>query len=281
MPTSEPPDSPDDHPIFPQEIFDRLIDLVELESFRDSDLLKISLVSKRWAHHSRKRIFSQVKFSSKTHFQLWCKNITPGPGGPSSLVRVLILSQLDKRVVKWITPGNLLEGEEHLMSFTELKGLIVFDLRTLDFRDRALLSQCFRVIGQGLHFVRLHHVTGSPQTLTSLIRQFPTITTLSIEYYTDYAEMLSEGPTGETDGQFQGSLRLLSINPLELGVIDSIARLPLRYKEVHLTSSLFFAEPYNRLLSACAPTLERLRIIDIRGPRTRWANSIGVPVCFT
>lgn len=274
MSTSESPDNPDDRPVFPQELLDRLIDLVEIGSLRDPDLLNFSLVSKAWAHHSRKRIFSRVNLKSQTHFRLWCKNTAPGPGGPSSLVRVLIFSQVDGD--KWITPGNLLEGEEHLMSFTDLKGLIVFNLHTLDFRDRALLSQCFRVIGRDLRFVRLHHVKGTPQTLTSLIQEFPKVQTLAIEYY-EAAETLSEDTTtDEANGQFQGCLRLLSIDFQGLAVIDSIARLPLRYKEVHLTSSLFFIEPYNRLFSACASTLERLRIIDTRKPRTHWAHPIGV-----
>lgn len=271
--------TPDDRPVFPQELFDRLIDLVKLDSLRDPDLLNFSLVSKAWAHRTRKRIFSQVELTSQTHFQLWCKNTAAGPGGPSSLVQVLIFSQVDGN--KWITPSNLLKGEEHLISFTNLKGLVVFNLHTIDFRDRALLSQCFRVIGRDLRFLRFHHVKGTPRTLTSLIQQFPKIKTLSIEYYTEAVEMLSEEPTDEATGQFRGCLRLLSIDDFQgLAVIDTIARLPLRYEEVHLTSSLQFVESYNRLLLACAQTLKRLRIFDTRKRRTHWADPIGVPISF-
>ena len=275
--TSDPSNRPDDHPIFPQELFDKLIDWVEVDSLRDPALLNFSLVSKAWAHHSRKRIFNQVRITSKTTFELWCKNTTPGPDGPSALVKILIFSQLGENI--WIHPTVLLEGEQHLMSFTNLRGWVVFGLHTLCFKDRALLSQCFRVIGQNLRFVRLHHVKGTPQTLTSFIQQFPTTQILAIEYYTEAGVTSQEGPIDETNDRFQGTLRLLSIEFNGLAAIDSIARLPLGYTEVTLTSSLFLVEPYNRLFLACASTLERLRIIDTRKPRSRWGNPIGVSVC--
>lgn len=282
MSTSQPPDSPDERPVFPQELFDRLIDLVKIGYPRDPCLLNCSLVSKAWAHRSRKRIFRQVRLTSQTHFRLWCKNITPGPGGPSSLVRVLIFSQAGNN--KWITPGNLLEGGEHLMSFTDLNGLVIFNLHSLDFKDPALLFRCFHVIGRGIRFVRLHHVEGTPRTIASFIQQFSKTQTLAIEYYTEAPDpdTSPEEPTKEADDQFQGILQLLSFRFEELAVIDSIARLPLRYQEIHLWSSLFFVEPYNRLFSACAPTLERLRIVDTRSTtRTHWAKPIGVSTCFT
>jgi len=277
MSTSDPPNYPGDRPVFPQELFDKLIDLVEVDSLQHPALLNFSLVSKAWAHSSRKRIFSQVTLNSRTDFELWCKNTAPGPNGPSSLVRVLFFSQLGEDI--WIHPGVLLEGEQHLISFTNLKGLVAFALHTLCFKDRTLLSQCFRVIGQGLRFVRLHHVKGTPQTLTSLIQQFTAAQTLAIEYYTEAGYMSPEEPVDETNGRFQGALRLLSIEFSGLAMIDGIARLPLEYKEVTLISSLYFVEPYNRLFLACAPTLERLRIIDTRKPRSHWENPIGVSIC--
>lgn len=274
MSTSDPPDHPDGRPVFPQELFDKLIDLVEIDPSRHPALLNFSLVSKAWAHRSRKRIFTQVRFTSRTTFELWCKNTAPGPGGPSSLVQVLVFSQRGDAV--WIHPGVLLEGEQHLMSFTNLKGWVAFGLHTLCFKDRTSLSRCFSVIGKGLRFVRLHRVKGTPRTLTSLIQQFPTTETLAIEYYTEADDNVSpEEPINEADGQFQGSLRLLSIEYDGMGAIDSIARLPLKYKEITLISSLYFVEPYNRLLLGCAPTLERLRIIDTRKVRSRWAIPIG------
>lgn len=282
MSTSQPPDHPDDRPpVFPQELFDRLIDLLQIKSFQDPDLLNFSLVSKAWAHRSRKRIFNQVRLTSQTLFQLWCKNTAPGPGGPSSFVQVLILSQVNGK--KWITPSNLLLGEKHLVSFTDLKGFIVYNLHTLHFKDRALLSQCFRVLGQDLRFLRLHHVKGTPQTVMSILQQFPKIRTLAIEYYTeaDTVDEPSEEGIDEMNGRLQGCLRLLSIDTEGFGVIDSIARLPLGYEEVHLTSSLSFVQPYNRLFSACASTLQRLRIIDTRKPRTHWGVPIGRPSHFT
>lgn len=265
---------PDGHPIFPQELFDKLIELVKVSSSRDPALLNLSLVSKAWAHQSRKRIFRQVSFTSKAAFKLWCKNTAPGPDGPSALVKILVFSQLGRDI--WIHPSILLEGEQHLMSFTNLGGWVAFGLHTLCFKDRALLSRCFRAIGRDLRFVRLHRVKGTPQSLTSLIQQFPTIQALAIEYYTEAGGMSQEEPIDETNGRFQGSLRLLSIEFSGLAAIDSIARLPLKYTEVTLISSLYFVEPYNRLFLACAPTLERLRIIDTRKPRSHWDNPIGM-----
>ena len=267
---------PSDCPVFPQELFDKLIDSVEVDCPRHPDLLNFSLVSKGWAHHSRKRIFSQVIFISKSIFQRWCKNTAPGPGGPSSLVQVLVFSQL--RGDTWIDPSVLLEGEQHLVSFTNVKGWVAFGLQTQCFKDRALLSRCFRVIGQGLRFVRLHHINGTPQTLTSLIQQFPTTQSLAIEYYTDAGELSLEEPIDEANGQFQGTLRLLSIEYNGMAAIDSIASLPLKYQEVTLISSLYFVGAYNRLFFTCGPTLERLRIIDTRSPRSRWETHIGVLV---
>ena len=277
MSTSDPSDHPDDRPTFPQELFDKLIDLVEVDSLQDPTLLNLSLVSKSWAHRSRKRIFSQISLGSRTKFKLWCKNTAPGPDGPSSLVQVLFFSQLGGET--WIHPSVLLEGEQHLMSFTNLKGWVVFGLATLCFKDRALLSQCFRVIGQGLHFVRLHHVKGTSRTLTSFIQQFPTTQTLSIEYYTEVGYTSPEEPAiDETNGQLQGALQLLSIELNGLLAIDSIAKLPLKYEEIALTSSLHLVEPYNRLFLACAPTLEKLRVIDTRNPRSRWTNPLGTSI---
>lgn len=274
--TSDPPSCPDDRPVFPQELFDKLIDSAEVDSPRH--LHKFALVSKAWAHRSRRRIFSQVRFTSKAAFELWCKNTAPGPNGPSALVRVLVFSQIRKNL--WIHPSILLEGEQHLMSFTNLKGWVVFGLDTLCFEDRTLLSRCFHAMARDLRFVRLHHVRGSPRTLTSLIQQFPTIQTLAIEYYTE-AERRSqaEEPIDETSGRFQGILQLLSIELNGLVAIDAIARLPLKYTELALTSSLYHVEPYNRLLLACAPTLERLRIIDTRKPRGHWEDPVGMSVC--
>lgn len=277
MPTYQPPDHTRGHSVFPQELFDRLIDVVEVYNSQRPALLNFSLVSKAWACHSRKRIFRTVNLRSKNQFKLWCKNTAPGPGGPSSLVRVLCFSQIEQD--EWITPSTLLEGEEHLMSFTNLNGFFTIGFNAIYFMDRASLTQCFRAIGQDLRFVRFHHVRGTPQTLMSLIQQFPTIQTLAIEYYTEVGHIPSEGPIDETIGQFQGCLRLLSIDIYGLSVIDSIARLPLKYEEVHLTSSLHFVKPYNRLFSACASTLERLRIIDTR--KSHWATPLGTPVCFT
>jgi len=276
MSTSDPPNYPDNHPIFPQELFDKLIDFAEVDSCRHPALLNFSLVSKAWSHRSRKRIFSSVNFTSRADFQLWCKNTTPGPDGPSSLVQVLVFTQLGRDI--WIHPRILLEGEQHLMSFTNLRGWVAFGLHTPCFKDRASLSRCFHVIGHGLHFVRLHRVKGTPQTLTSLIQQFPTIQTLAIEYYTEAGEISLEEPIDETIGQFQGTLRLLSIEFDGLAAINSIARLPLKYNEVTLMSPLHFVESYNRLFLACAPTLKRLRIVDTRKPRSRWENPIGVSI---
>jgi len=274
MSTSDPSRCPDDRPVFPQELFDKLIDSVEVDSPRY--LRSFALVSKAWAHRSRKRIFSQVRFTSKATFELWCKNTAPGPNGPSALVRVLVFSQIRRNL--WIHPSILLEGEQHLMSFTNLKGWVAFGLDTLCFEDRALLSRCFRPIGRDLRFVRLHHVRGSPRTLTSLIQQFPTIQTLAIEYYTEAGRTSQEEPIDETGGRFQGTLQLLSIEFDGLAAIDAIARLPLKYTELNLTSSLYHVEPYNRLLLACAPTLERLRIIDTRKPRGHWEDPVGVSI---
>ena len=174
-------------------------------------------------------------------------------------------------------PWRLVRGGTAPHILYQSQGPVTFGLHTLSFRDRTLLSQCFRVIGQGLRFVRLHHVKGTPQTLTSLIQQLTTTQTLAIKYYTESGYMSPEEPVGETNGRFQGTLRLLSIEFSGLAATDSIARLPLEYKEVTLISSLCFVEPYNRLFLACAPTLERLRIIDTRKPRSHWAIPIGVP----
>ena len=106
MSTFEPPGYPDSRPVFPQELFDKLVDLVEVDSSRRPVLLNFSLVSKAWAHRSCKRIFSQVTLTTKTAFERWCKNTAPGPGGPSSLVQVLIFSQLKEDL--WIHPRVLL-----------------------------------------------------------------------------------------------------------------------------------------------------------------------------
>ena len=277
MSTSDPPDHPDNRPIFPQELYDKLIDSVDIDTLRDPALLNLSLVSRAWAHHSRKRIFCQVNFTSQATFGLWCKNTAPGPGGPSSLVQVLVFSQLGEDV--WIDPSILLEGEQHLTSFTNLKGWVAFGFHAQCFKDPASLSRCFRVIGRDLRFVRLHHVEGSPQTITSLIQQFPATKTLAIEYYTDAGDTSPEEPVDETSGRFQGTLRLLSIEFDGLTAIDRIAKLPLEYTEVTLTSSLYFVESYNRLFLACAPTLEKLRIIDTRKPQFHWAHPIGVSIC--
>jgi len=274
MATSDPTDG---SPSFPPELFEKFIDLFETDSTRDPALWNLSLVSRAWSHHSRKRIFSQVNFTSQDSFQQWCKNTAPGPNGPSSLVRVLVISQMGSDI--WIHPDILLEGEQHLASFTNLKGLVAFDLHTSFFNDRALLSQCFRIMGQGLDFVRLHHVKGTPQTLIPFIQQFPATKTLDIEYYVETGDTSPEEPVDETKGQFKGSLRLLSIDPDDpdgSGLIDSIARLPLEYEGVSLTSALDFIEPYNRLILACAPTLERIRIIDTRDPLSHWESPVGV-----
>jgi len=168
MSTSDPSDG---SAIFPQELFEKFIDLLEIESLHDPALWNFSLVSKTWAYHSRKRIFTQVNFTSQARFQQWRKNIAPGPDGASSLVQVLVFPQLGGDI--WIHPAALLEGEQHLASFTNLKGLVAFDLHTSFFKDRALLSQCFRVMGKNLSFVRLHHVKGTPQTLIPFIQQSP------------------------------------------------------------------------------------------------------------
>lgn len=71
----------------------------------------------------------------------------------------------------------------------------------------------------------------------------------------------------------------MSIDPNGLRVIDSIARLQLEYEGISLTSTLDFIEPYNRLVLACAPTLERIRIIDTRNPLSHWASPVGVSIC--
>ena len=276
MSTSEPSDYPGGSPSFPQELFEKFIDLVEINSLHDPALCNLSLVSKAWAHHSRKRIFSQVNFTSQARFQQWCKNVALGPDGPSSLVQVLVFSQLGADI--WIHPNILLEGEQHLASFTNLKGLVAFDLHTSFFEDLALLSRCFRIMGQALGFVRLHHVKGTPQTLIPFIQQFPATKTLDIEYYTETADASPEEPIDETKGLFRGTLGLLSIDPDGLGVIDSIARLPLEYEEVSLTSTLDVVEPYNRLILACAPTLERIRTIDTRDFLSHWASTVGVSI---
>jgi len=277
MSTSDPPDYPDGDPSFPQELFEKFIDLVEIDSLHDPALWNLSLVSKAWAHHSRKRIFSQVNFTSQARFQRWCKKTAPGPDGPSSIVQVLVFSQMGTEI--WIHPDVLLEGEQHLASFTNLKGLVAFNLHTSFFKDRALLSQCFHIMGQDLGSVRFHHVQGTPQTLIPFIQQFPATKNLDIEYYADLGDTSPEEPVDETKGQFKGTLRLLSINPGGLTVIDSIARLPLEYEGVSLMSTLDFVEPYNRLILACAPTLEKIRIIDTRDPRSHWANPVGASIC--
>ena len=109
MSTSDTPYCPDNPPIFPQELFEKFIDLFEVDSLRDPILWNLSLVSKAWAHRSGKWIFSQVHFTSLITFQQWCRNITSGPDGPSSLVEILVFSRLGART--WIDPNVLLEGE--------------------------------------------------------------------------------------------------------------------------------------------------------------------------
>ena len=175
----------------------------------------------------------------------------------------------------WIQPSVLLEGEQHIISFTNLKGILICGLDSSAFKDRTLLSRCFRM-GQNLTFIRLHHVVGTPRSLIPVIQQFPATQTLSIDYYSELEGASPEEPVEETSGRFRGILRLLSVDPNALAVIDGIARLPLEYEEVSLTLALDFVEPYNRLILACAPTLERLRIIDTRKGTFRWASPVGV-----
>ena len=164
------------------------------------------------------------------------------------------------------------------MSFTDVKGWIAFGIDTLCFKDRALLSQCFRVIiRQGIHFIRLHHVKGTPETLTSLI---PATKSLAIEYFIDTGDASSEVPVNETNGRFQGTLRPLSIESNGLAAIDSIARLPLKYEEVNLSSSLPFVQPYNQLLLTCTLALEttRHRYQKASLPLDKSRRCVGLPL---
>ena len=85
-------------PVFPQELFDKLIDSVQVDSPRHPTLLNFSFVSKSWTHHSRKWVFHQVELTSKNEFELWCKNTVPGPNGSSALVHFLVFSQLGEDI---------------------------------------------------------------------------------------------------------------------------------------------------------------------------------------
>ena len=96
-------------------------------------------------------------------------------------------------------PWRLVGGGQHPIPFANL--WVAFGPHKRCFKDQTLLTQCFRVIGQGLRFVRLH-VKGTPQTLTSLIQQLTTTQTLAIEYYTEAGYMSPEEPVGETNGRF-------------------------------------------------------------------------------
>ena len=256
------PNDPTVYATFPQELIDSVVeslDPADLQTFR-----ACSLVSKSWTHPSWVKLFRSVSITSWEIFQRWCFNTTPGPGGPSSLVRSLTFDEMRS---KWITPDALLMGERHLKSFKNLVSFTAIGLQINYFFDGSLLSHRFGLFCRGVREVRLVRPHGSPRIVTSFIQQFPVIQRLSVEFY---SETWSPAPNREeyTSTGFTGALQLVSDASTDRRerqlFIFHLIIFPVQYREISVIGSLEYSWQYQSLLQACSKTLEKLRMADVR-----------------
>ena len=250
----------------PQELIDRIID-----HLHDRESLKAcSLVCSQWSARSRKHLFVQVDFPSAEGLERWCACIPPGPSGPSSLVKDLIIYGDDTSPSTfWLGSSILSTAASHLQSFSALRMLVIWrgDMST------DCVSSMLRSFGSSLENVTrltVGHVAIRPSTLMMFVSHFPRLDDLSLSRVHPPSR-----PTGadDLDYGFDGDVvpshprgKFFAVDDWEYqvpkGVFEGIALLKPRFHLVSLAYVSYGAwRDYWPVVEACGGSLEELRIL--------------------
>lgn len=242
-------------PVLPQELFDRIIDLVASRerNTKMQDLKSCSLTAQSLSRRTRRYIFETITIPSFDHLLKWTSEIDP-TSGISSYVRTITLC--DNRTWQF-SPDILAQLEHHLAAFDRLECLNLngFHLHS-DIPHSELIPKWFGRFGNTLGTLNLKSCSLSPSTFQSMLHAFPLLDNISIDddcrpvTKTERDRTLEQYPGDLT--HFRGSL-VTGVNTLQ-EFLPCLLMIPLQF---HRLVSVFNKEGH-QIVSACAPTLQTL-----------------------
>lgn len=267
--------------LLPQELVDIIIDELKYDVV---SLRACSLVSKPWAHRSRKHIFESV-YLPTCLLRKWLKHIPASPAsplGPHHHLRSLSL-QPTSTFEPFCVPESF---ADHLSSFTQLSNLVITSIPWGEwadaFTDSLLVTKYFGGFGQALRNLELTRVYLNMVALKGLLDVFTRLERLLIfspimldgeaerlrEDFSSFRDRWSLVKAGETSNVVAPHKRapVRLVNNITLlfpptDLVVGLAILTLHCRELVLTEDCEFGgDVFNLLLNSTGPSLESLVI---------------------
>jgi hypothetical protein len=264
---------------FPQELVDSIIDELQNDV---ASLRTCSLVSKPWAHRSRKHLFESVHLPTCL-LRKWLVRIPAGPVSPLDPrhhVRSLLL-QPTTVSAPFCVPETFVG---HLSSFTQISKLVVTSSlweEWIDaFSDSLLVAKYFGGFGQALRTLELTRVYLNMVALEALLDVFVHLERLLIFSPIMLGEEMKSLGASPNVQDRRGSVKAGTSNALvppkrahgrlvdsvtllfpPTGLVVGLTNLPLRCRELVYTEDWDYGgDMFNLLLDSTGPTLESLVI---------------------
>ena len=242
-------------PVLPQELVDRIIDLVASRerNTKMQDLKSCSLTARSLSRRSRRYILETITIPSFDHLLKWTSEVDP-TSGISSYVRTITLC--DNRTWRF-SPDILAQLEHHLAAFNRLECLNLdgFHLHS-GIPHSELVPKWFGRFGNTLETLSLKSCSLSPNAFQSILHIFPLLDNVSID---DDCRAVTKSESDRTLKQYPGEVTHLrgslvtGMNTLQ-EFLPCLLMIPLQF---HRLVGVFNKEGH-QIVSACAPTLQIL-----------------------
>ena len=243
-------------PVLPQELVDKIIDLVASRerNTKMQDLRSCSLTARSWSCRSQRYILESITIPSFDHLLKWGSEIDPITGGISSYVRTINLCD---NLTWQFSPGVLAKLEHHLAAFDHLECLNLkgFHLHS-GVQHSELISKWFGRFRNTLKTLNFESCSLSPNAFQTILHLFPLLDNVSINgechavVNAESDRVLKRHP-GEI-AHFRGSL-VTGISTLQ-EFLPCFLMVPLQF---HRLVCVFNGEGH-QIVFACAPTLQIL-----------------------
>lgn len=239
-------------PTFPQEVTDDLIDWIAISSAgqRDPHLRSCSLVARSWVQRSRRHLFHSVELASASDINNWIGNVRPGVGGVSGYVRKLWMN------CHWDQWSQRFPSVEHLRSFTHVEELRLTYWRGGQATEEEV-ETAFGGFGSSVRSLSVSLPRGDASPFFHLLSLFPHLDDLSI--WTSCLEG-SLDPLPKNVVTVRGTLVL---DGMQEHFVNALIGGGLKPKVLKISIPRLIS--YDRLLAACAPSVEVVSLSPMFG----------------
>ena len=242
-------------PRLPQELIDRIIDLVAAResNTKMQDLKACSLTARSWSCRSQRHVLESIIIPSFNHLFEWASEVDP-TNGASSYVRTLTLCDN----LTWrFSPNTLAQLERNLAAFDRLESLTLkgFHIHS-DIRHSEFIPKWFGRFKDTLKSLSLESCSLSPNAFQSILHLFPLLDNVSISNDCQAVIATEDDralkPRLGDVTHFRGSL-VTGISTLQ-EFLPCLLMVPLRLRRLVCA----FSAEGNQIVSASAPTLQTL-----------------------